>query len=118
MNVVAIEPNVIRVTAYKTQTKELRIQVATQGRLPQGFRLDSTSSVPATVSVKVSESRASTITRIPTVPIDLEGKQSSFSQQMRLQLPVGVWPTPETPATVEVEIQISPTPNSESKSEK
>lgn len=108
MNIVEIEPNVIWVTAYQTITIELPIEITTQGALPRGYSLESRTSSPAKVSVKVRKSRISEFTSIPTTPVELGGKQSSFEQRVGLQLPEGVWPSSKTPATVNVNLEIQP----------
>lgn len=107
MSITAIEPNVVHVTAYRTEMVELPVEVKTRGELPDGYKLDGIRASIETVTVKVSTSRAGSIKSIPTEPVDLANLNSSKSLKIPLKLPQGVWPGPETPGTINVEIEIS-----------
>jgi len=106
ISLIRAERSVVRVTAYKTQTVELPVEVKTHGRLPQEWELVSKQAAQKVILVRVRESLLAEIKSIPTKSIDLADVPGSLTQAAPLLLPEGVWPADGTPGEVSVTFQL------------
>ena len=107
MAIVSVEPDKIHVTAYRTKTVELPVEVKTTGRLPEGLALSSLKPDIETIEVRVRVSQGFEPKSIPTEPIDLAQIDSAQTKTIPLDYPEGVWPTEDAPQSLSVEIQVT-----------
>ena len=106
ISLIRAEPSVVRVTAYKTQTIELPVEVKTHGQLPKEWELVSKQAAPQAIRVRVRASLLAEIKSLPTKSIDLADVPGSLKQTAPLLLPEGVWPAEGTPGEVHVTFQL------------
>jgi YbbR domain-containing protein len=106
ISLVQAEPSVVRVTAYKTRTVRLPVEVKTHGELPKEWELVSQTPSLKSVDVKVRESLLPRIKAVPTKSIDLADVASTRTQEVSLVLPEGVWPSEDMPSKVQVAFQL------------
>lgn len=104
MQVQQIEPNVIYITAYRTQIVELPVSVEIQGALPEGIKSEQLVPTPDRVLVRVPSRALSEIQSIPTEALKFSEIQSRESKEMKLVLPPNVVPIEDTPTSVTVQI--------------
>lgn len=106
ISLVRAEPSVVRVTAYKTKTVTLPIEVNIHGELPEMWELVSKLPSEESITVKVRESLVPRIKSIPIKSIDLADVSDSPTQTAPLLLPKGVWPSENMPGEIKVTFEL------------
>jgi hypothetical protein len=74
-----IEPGSVPLRLERRVERELEVEPRLEGKLPEGFELTGTQSLPARVRVRGPESRVNALERAPTETILLEGRTESFT---------------------------------------
>lgn len=82
-------PTEIEIILDKEIKRTLPVKAATSGNLPEGLEVESIVCKPATVSVRGAEQQLEKMENIHTEPIDLNNRQDSFKENVRIALPPG-----------------------------
>ncbi len=106
-NQLDIEPAAVRVTipvVQEDQTKTVTIEAVVEGSPPEGFTVGTVTLQPQTINIRGSSGVLSEISGIRTGAINVEGKETSFSETVALTMPQGVQAIGGTEVVVTVEI--------------
>lgn len=105
IEVVEVTPHRIRVVLDAVVDREVEVSPRIEGAPARGFAVKRVTVSPPRIRVTGPRSELRRLTRIPTVPINLDGRDASFSTRAMLE-PVGrqVRALDNTPITVAVEI--------------
>jgi len=87
MNIVAITPSEIEITLDRKVERQFLVQVDLIGRPALGYVLESDETTPRRVRVTGPASLMQSIDHIFTRPLDIEGKQESFTTDLDLSPP-------------------------------
>jgi YbbR domain-containing protein len=83
-----IEPGSVPLRLERRVERELEVEPRPEGKLPEGFELTGTQSLPARVRVRGPESHVNALERAPTETILLEGRTESFTAtQIAIDIP-------------------------------
>ena len=83
-----IEPGSVPLRLERRVERELEVEPRPEGKLPEGFELTGTQSLPARVRVRGPESHVDALKRAPTETILLEGRTESFTAtQIAIDIP-------------------------------
>ena len=83
-----IEPGSVPLRLERRVERELEVEPRPEGKLPDGFELTGTQSLPARVRVRGPESHVNALERAPTETILLEGRTESFTAtQIAIDIP-------------------------------
>jgi YbbR domain-containing protein len=106
VEVVRVYPSQVTVVIAPITTKRLKIEPTISGRPDAGFVVEKTIVTPDTLELEGPENRLSSLDKISSTVIELEGKRSSFRQSVDLDIsdPVIRIVDPR-PVTVEVVIR-------------
>ena len=74
-----IEPGSVPLRLERRVEREVEVEPRPEGKLPEGFELAGTQSLPARVRVRGPESHVNALERAPTESILLEGRTESFT---------------------------------------
>ena len=74
-----IEPGSVPLRLERRIERELEVEPHLEGKLPEGFELTGTQSLPTRVRVRGPESHVNALERAPTETILLEGRRESFT---------------------------------------
>jgi hypothetical protein len=74
-----IEPGSVPLRLERRTERELEVEPRLEGKLPEGFELTGTQSLPAKVRVRGPESHVNALERAPTETILLEGRRETFT---------------------------------------
>jgi YbbR-like protein len=105
IEVVDVTPRRVRVVLDALVEREVEVNPRVEGSLPKGYVLKRVSSNPASVRMTGPRNDLQRLTRVYTLPINLDGHSASFTARALLE-PVGrqVRVTDDTPIIVAVEI--------------
>jgi hypothetical protein len=105
IEVVDVNPHRIRVVLDAIMEREVEVTPRVEGAPPKGFVVKRVTSSPPRIRMAGPRSDLRRLTRIYTVPINLQGRSASFSARAMLE-PVGrqVRALDDTPVIVAVEI--------------
>jgi YbbR domain-containing protein len=104
--VIRVNPSTVRFTLERTIVKTVPVIPKTPGQLEDGYEVVRVLVNPMNVEVEGPESRINTLTSIATVPIRLEGRQTSIEQTADLDVPdPQIRLRRPTPVSVKVEIR-------------
>jgi hypothetical protein len=105
IEVVGVTPQRVRVVLDAVVVREVEVSPRIEGAPPKGFVLRRVTSTPPRIRMTGPKSELRTLTRVYTLPINLEGQEASFSTRAMLE-PAGrlIRPLDEVPIIVAVEI--------------
>ncbi|MCM0606091.1 MAG: hypothetical protein KA715_08375 [Xanthomonadaceae bacterium] len=84
VKVLSVNPNALVVNLEQMKSKILPVKIETRGVLPEGYKLVSIESVPATVKVRGAKTRIQMVAEIFTLPIDLTDLKQGFQKAIPL----------------------------------
>ncbi len=87
VRVVKISPSEIEIVLDRLIRKTVKVRVRTEGKLPEGFRLEKIVVSPEKVRVEGPLSTLKGLKFLETQPVDLSGLTTAFQRQVRLNLP-------------------------------
>ncbi len=87
--VVSFNPAEIEISLDQEQVSSLPVKATLNGSLPDGLEIERIVCKPATVLVTGAKQQLESMDNIHTEPIDLKNRQSSFKENVRIQLPQG-----------------------------
>jgi YbbR domain-containing protein len=87
LEVVRVSPSQIRLNLEHTVSKIVPVVVQIEGEPARNFKIDGLSVTPATVEVEGPESKMRAIQSMPTAPVDVDQRETSFAGQVDLDLP-------------------------------
>jgi len=103
--VVRVNPSRVRFSLERTMSKLVPVVPTIEGLPAEGYELGTVSMSPSKVQVEGPESRVRTLESVPTLPIQVDGRQSQVAQSVDLDVPdpqVRV----QHPATVDIRIEV------------
>jgi YbbR domain-containing protein len=110
LDVLLIQPNIIRVALDRESSRYLPVTVRTEGRPAPGFLMARATAAPPQVLVTGPDSLLRKLTALALPPIDIEGRTASFEEDALVVPPSNPLlqvPTPKV--TVQVLIQVTQT---------
>ena len=110
LDVLLIQPNVIRVALDRESSRYLPVRVKTEGRPAAGFLLARATVAPPQVLVNGPDSLLHKLTDLSIPAIDIEGRMASFEEDILVTPPSNPLlqvPTPKV--TAQIVIQATPT---------
>jgi YbbR domain-containing protein len=113
VQVVGVEPSELTVNVDALVERELRVEPQLTGQPPAGLLVERVLIKPDTVRIKGPKTLLNGLPAIPTLPIDVTGRNTSFRERVELS-PLGV---PEAFAQrhwVEADVRIGPARSDES----
>jgi YbbR domain-containing protein len=106
VEVVRVEPAWVRLTVEPTAKKSVKIVPSLNGQPSPGFEVGKSSVTPASIQVEGPASRVSRIETMTTAEVDLTGHQSTFTENVELNIEDPLLRIPAlVPVTVQVEIR-------------
>ena len=105
VEVVRVFPARVRLTVEPIQSKPVRIVATRTGSPAEGFVVDAIIPTPDTVEIEGPASHVSSLETVTTSPVNVDGKDKTFSETVELDIqdPVIQLPRP-TPVSVEIRI--------------
>jgi len=87
VDVVRVNPSQVRLDLETTVSKSVPVTVQLEGEPAPGFEVVRSSATPALVDIEGPESKMRTVDTMPTAPVNIEGRTSSFAGSIDLDLP-------------------------------
>ncbi|MBU6375197.1 MAG: hypothetical protein KGQ59_04325 [Bdellovibrionales bacterium] len=87
VRVLSVNPASVLIKLEELKKRELSIKVLTEGKLPNGLELKSIKAFPDKVTVKGPDSKVSSLTELPSVPVNLSELSASLEQDLKFDLP-------------------------------
>lgn len=110
IDVIQVNPKTVRIQTVRILERQVPIRVALEGRPAPGYRVAEVQVEPSVLSIRGLEHELSRIHEIHTQPVNLQGKEASFTETVALQsLPPGITPVKGI-QEVRVQVQIVPNP--------
>jgi len=81
-----IEPDSIRVTLDPIRTREVPVEPRFAGTLPEGYKLTSATTEPATVTLSGPQSVLDTIDKLTTTTVSLNNRTASFDEPVDVDI--------------------------------
>ena len=88
VDVIRIDPNVVKIKMAKLVKKEIELKVLVRGKPAPGYTVKSISIDPARILVQGPRSAIRTIESIKKIPINIKGLDHSISKTVRITLPL------------------------------
>lgn len=85
-----VTPSEVQVTLDRETEKEVRVEVATLGSLPEGYFVEDSGVSPTRIKIFGPERRLAEVEAVYTQPLDLAGRIRSFSNSIPLAVPSGL----------------------------
>jgi len=104
--VVGIDPDVIEILLDRKGIKELPVKVDVRGVLPEGYEMAKAVCAPSVVKVSGPMHELEAMDAVRTIPVEIEGRISSFKVKMRLALPDTIGGVSADPGKVRVDVTI------------
>ncbi len=86
LTVVGVEPATLRLHFDARLTRKMAVRVVSSGQLPSGFEVRSLTASPSEVTVKGARGGLQGLKEIPTVPLDLTGREEPFTLDLPFDL--------------------------------
>lgn len=102
---VTVSPNEVSVSTLIGTTKTVDIEILSTGTCATGYELSSLSSDTTQVKISGPVSAINQITKVSTVPVNIEGASASFNTTTLFDLPSGVTASPSS-VTVNVQLKV------------
>ncbi|OHE58820.1 MAG: hypothetical protein A2Z47_10140 [Thermodesulfovibrio sp. RBG_19FT_COMBO_42_12] len=87
MDVIRIEPKKIKIDVVNSLRKDVKVQINIKGRPERGYKLSRISINPPQVTVEGSEYEVQSLSVLKGPDIDLTGKKTSFSREIKIDTP-------------------------------
>jgi YbbR domain-containing protein len=104
---VSIKPNTVKVTipvVAENQSKTVPVEAVIQGTPPEGVEVGTVQVEPKQVEISGAPDVIDSITSIKTRPVDLTGREDSFTENARLEISESVQVLGRTEVSVTVEL--------------
>ena len=104
---VSIKPNTVKVTipvVAENQSKTVPVEAVIQGKPPEEIEVGTVQVEPKQVEISGAPEVIESITSIKTRPVDLTGREDSFTEKARLEIPESVQVLGRTEVSVTVEL--------------
>jgi len=88
VDVVRIDPNVVKITMAKLVKKEIDLKVLLKGKPAPGYIVKSVSIDPPRILIQGPRNAMGSIEKIKKIPINIEGLDHSISKTVRITLPI------------------------------
>jgi YbbR domain-containing protein len=108
VEVVQVSPSRVRIKLERTVSRQLPVRAVIEGKAAPGFEVFEIRVTPGEVEVQGPESAIEGIESIPTVPVRVEGEQSSVREFVDLDPGESVRPMNSSPVEVQVDIRRKP----------
>lgn len=106
IDVVRIEPNIVKIKMVKLIRKELDLKVIITGKPAPGYKIKNVNITPSKIIVEGPEKELKTFNNVKEIAINVDGANRSFSKEVRITLPLyNVKIIGNTIATIHVEVE-------------
>lgn len=87
IDVVRIDPKIIKIDMVRVLRKNLRVKVEISGVPAKGYRVRRVYIKPSEISVEGPESELGTLILLEGLSVDVSGRRSSFSKEVKVNIP-------------------------------